>query len=73
MSMCHILGLKLGKQKVESVHCLEHLHKFNLNLCIPRYSNSPQVSGLGMNRGRGWNPNLDELHLLEYSESKGKT
>ena len=26
---------------------MEHLHKFHLDLCIPRYSNSPQVSYLG--------------------------
>ena len=34
--------------------------------------NSPQVSCLGMNPGRGWNPNLEESYLLEYSESELK-
>ena len=26
-----------------------------------------------MNPGRGWNPNLEESYLLEYSESESKT
>ena len=29
-----------------------------------------KVSYLGMNSGRGWNPNLEGSYLLEYSESK---
>ena len=40
----------------------------HLDLCSRRYNNSPQVSCLGMNPGRGWNPNLEESYLLEYSE-----
>ena len=47
---------------------MEHLYKFHLDICSPRYSNSPQVSCLGMNSGRGWNPNLEGSYLLEYSE-----
>ena len=49
---------------------LEHLVKFHLDLLIQRYCNSPQVSYLGMNSGRGWNPNLERTYLLEYSESE---
>ena len=64
MSLFHLLGLKLGTQKVQSIPFLEHLQKFHFDLRIPRYSNSPQVSYLGMNPGRGWNPNLEESYLL---------
>ena len=34
----------------------------------PRYSNSPHVSCLGMNPGRGYNPNLEGSYLPKYSE-----
>ena len=47
--------------------------KSHLDLRSPRYSNSPQVSCLGRNPRRGWNPNLEESSLLEYSESEVKT
>ena len=30
------------------------------------------MSCLGRNPGRGWNPNLEESYILEYSESKAK-
>ena len=46
----------------------EHLEKFHLDLCISRDRNSPQVSCLGRNPWRGWNPNLEESYLLEYRE-----
>ena len=64
----HLLVLKLGPQKVQSVLFLEHLQEFNLDLCSPRYGNFPQVSCLGMNSGGGWNPNCDGSYLPEYSE-----
>ena len=51
---------------------LEHLDKFNLDLHILRYRNSPHVSCLGRNLGRGWNPNLEESYVLEYSKSEAK-
>ena len=73
MSLFHLRGLKLIPQKLQSMPFLEHLHKFHLNLCIPRYSNSPKVSYLGMNPGRGWNPNLEESYLLEYREHEAET
>ena len=66
MSLFHLVGMKLGPQKLQSIPFLEHLHKFHLDHRSPRYSNSPQVSYLGMNLG--WNPNLEGLYLLEYSE-----
>ena len=47
---------------------LENLHKFHLDLVSQGYSYSPQVSCLEMNPGRGWNPDLEESYLLEYSE-----
>ena len=53
MTLFHIMVLKIRPQKLNSVPFLEHLHKFHLDLCIPRYSSSPQVSCLGMNPGRG--------------------
>ena len=62
--------LKLGPKKVQSVFFLEHLQEFNLDLCIPRYSNVPQVSCLGMNSGGGWNPNLEGSYLPEYGDSE---
>ena len=64
VSLFHILGLNLRPKKVQSIPFLEHLHKFNLDLCGPRYRNSPQVSCLGMNLGRCWNPNLEGSYLL---------
>ena len=30
------------------------------------------MSCLGINRGRGWNPDLEESYLPEYSESKAE-
>ena len=72
VSLFHLLGLKIGPQKLNSVSFLEHIHKFNLDLFIPRYSNSPQVSCLWMNSGRGWNSNLEGSYLPEYSESEVK-
>ena len=68
MSLFHLLGLKLRPQKVNFVPFLENLHKFHLDLFSLRYRNSPQVSCLGMNSGRGWNPNLEGSYLPEYSE-----
>ena len=68
MSLFHLLGLKILTQQLKSIPYLEHLDKFHLDLRIPRYSNSPKVSCLGMNPRRGWNPNLEESYLPEYSE-----
>ena len=68
MSLFHLQGGL--PQKVQSMPFLEHLEKFHLDLHNPGYSNYPQVSYLGMNRGRGWNPNLEETYLPEYSESE---
>ena len=65
--------MKFLPQKVQSVPFLEHLAKLHLDLCSLKYNNSPQVSCLGMNPGRGWNPNLEESYLLEYSESEVET
>ena len=67
------MGIKLIKHKLPSVPFLEHLLKFHLDLCIPRYSNYPKVSCLGMNPGIGWNPYLEESYLPEYRDSKSKT
>ena len=66
MSLFHLLGLNIGPQNLHSMPFLEHLQKFYLDLFIPIYSNYPQVSCLGMNPGRGWNPNLEGSYLLEY-------
>ena len=57
-------------QTTESkVHALSRTSsKFHLDLFIPRYSNSPQVSCLGMNPRGGWNPDLEETYLPQYSE-----
>ena len=68
MSLVHLQVQKLGPQKLNYVLFMEHLHEFHLDLSSPRYSNSPQVSCLGINSGRGWNPNLEGSYLLEYSE-----
>ena len=68
MSLVHLQVQKFGPQKVNSVLFLGHLQEFHLDLCSPRYNNSPQVSCLGMNSGRGWNPNLEGSYLQEYSE-----
>ena len=54
------------------MHILEHIYKFHLDLSILRYSNYPQVSYLGMNPGRGWNPNLEGTYLLEHRESEAE-
>ena len=70
MSLFQILGLKHRSMKVKSIPFLTHLHKFILDLCSPRYGNSPQVSCLWMNPRRGWNPELEESYLPEYSESE---
>ena len=72
MSLFHIMGLKLGPHIVQSVPFLKHLQKFHLDLCSLRYNNSPHVSCLGMNPGRGWNPNVEGSYLLEYSESEAE-
>ena len=63
-------GYKNSTTKHNPVPFLEHIHKFNLDLSSPRYSNSPHVSCLGMNPGGGWNPNLEGSYLLGYSESE---
>ena len=68
VSLIHLLGLKIIPKKLQSMKFLEHLQKFNLDICKPRYINYPQVSYLGMNPGRGWNPNLEGSYLPEYSE-----
>ena len=72
MSLFHLLRLKIGPQKLQSVIVLYNLYKFHLELCIPRYINSPQVSCLGMNPGRSWNPNLEGSYIPEYSESEAE-
>ena len=68
VSLFHLLVLNFIPHKLNSMIFLENLHKFHLDLCSPRYSNSPQVSCLRMNFGRGWNPNVESSYLLEYSE-----
>ena len=73
MSLFHIQGLKPVPQKSKSIPFLEHLDKFNLDLCSQIYNNSPHVSCLGMNTGRGWNPNWDGSYLPEYSEYEAET
>ena len=72
VSLVHLLSLKFGPQKLQSIPFLEHFQEFHLDLCSPIYCNSPQVSYLGMNSGRGWNPNLEGSYLLEYSESEAE-
>ena len=47
---------------------MENLQEFYLDIGIPIYSNFPQVSCLGMNSGRGWNPNLEGSYLLIYRD-----
>ena len=69
----HLQGLKILPKKLKFAPFLEHLEKFQLDLRSLRYSNSPQVSCLGRNPGRGWNPNLEESYLLEYRESEAET
>ena len=66
MSLFHHQGLKI----LTNVLYLENSTKFYLDLCSPSYRNSPLVSYLGMNPGRGWNPDLEESYLPEYSESE---
>ena len=70
VSLFDPLSQKFVPQKKKSMPFLEHLQKINLELCIQRYCNCPQVSYLGMNSGRGWNPNLERTYILKYSESK---
>ena len=70
VSLVHILSLIFGPPKFQSVPFMEHLQEFHLDLCSSRYCRSPQMSCLGMNSGRGWNPNLERSYLLEYSESE---
>ena len=72
MSVVHCQGMKFIPYKLQYVPFMENLHKFHLDLCIPIYRNSSQVSCLGMNLGRGWNPKLEGSYLLEYSESKAE-
>ena len=68
VSLVNFLSFPFGPQKLQSVPFLEHLQEFHLDLCISRYCRSPQMSCLGMNFGRGWNPNLERSYLPEYSE-----
>ena len=68
VSLFNILGPKFIPHKLQSVSFLEQLQEFHLDLCIPRYCRSPQVSCLWMISGRGWNPNLERSYLPEYSE-----
>ena len=72
MLLFHLLSLKLRTHKINSFPFLENIPKFHLDLCSPRYNNSSQVSYLGMNLGRGWNPNLEGSYLPEYSESEAE-
>ena len=69
----HLLGLKLLPQKVQLVPYLKNLAKFHLDLRSPKYRNSPSVTYLRINSGRGQNPILEESYLLEYSESEAET
>ena len=64
MSLFHILGLKRRPQNVAAIHFLKHLQEFHLDLCSPIYSNSPQVSCLGMNSGKCLNHNFKGSYLL---------
>ena len=73
MSLFHLRGLRLLPHKLNSVTYVEHLAKFHLDLCIPRYSNYTKVFYLGMNARRGWNPDLEESYLPEYSEFEAET
>ena len=61
--LVHILSLKLESKKLQLLPFLEHIYKFNLDLCSQIYSNYPQVSFLGMNPGRGQNPNLEGSYI----------
>ena len=70
MSLVHLLSLIFRPPKLKSIPFIEHLQEFHLDLFSPRYCISPQVSCLWMISGRGWNPNLERSHLLEYSESE---
>ena len=67
------LGYKNLTTEVKSIPYLECLENFHLDLRIPRYSNYPQLSCLGMNPGRGWNPDLEESYLLENREYEAET
>ena len=73
MSLVHLQSLISEPQKLKSIPFMEHLQEFHLDIFIPRYCNSPQVSCLGMNSGRVWNPNFERTYLLEQSESEAKT
>ena len=72
MSLVHRKILKFVLQKLKSMIFLENLPKFHLDLYRPRYNNSLQVSCLGMNFGRGWNPNLEGSYLPDYSKSEAE-
>ena len=64
--------MKILPDKVQSIPYILNIFKFHLDLRIEIYSNSLEVSCLGMNPGRGWNPDLEESYLPEYSESKAE-
>ena len=72
VKLVHLIILHLGPQKLNSMPFMEHLQEFNLDLCTPIYSNFPQVSCLGMNSRRGWNPNLEGSYIPEQRESKAE-
>ena len=72
MSLVDLLSLIFRSPKLKSVPFLKHLHEFHLDLCSPWYGNSLQVSCLGMNSGRGWNPNMEGSYLPKYGESGAK-
>ena len=72
VSLFYLLGLNLGPQKAQFFPLLENIQNFHLDLCSPRYNNYLQVSCLGMNPGRGWNPILEGSYLPEYSESEAE-
>ena len=73
MSLFHLRGMKNLPQELNSIPYLKCLAKFHLDLPILRYSNSPYVTCLRMNPGRGCNPNLEESYLLEYNDSEAET
>ena len=72
VSHFYLRDMKVLPHKLKSIPYLEKLVKFHLDLHSPRYSNSPQVSYLGMNTRRGWNPNGEGLYLLEYRENEAE-
>ena len=70
VSRVHLLSLTFIEKKVQYVPFLENLQECHLDICSPRYCNSPQESCLWMIYGRGWNPNFERSYLPEYSGSK---